>query len=281
VFAEAAVPFHHFVGKQDRVTAHFSGTPADLTKMGLIGLAINADVAFVALHYVVRILIVIVVAPLVLEVALRRRETAFGAQTALGFESGFSTRVQCRSFGWFRGAILMQDKKTDGIDRGTASAAGPGPVLLSDEVVDFIQSGVSAVIAIVGPDGRARPGRALGSRVLGDGTIRLLYPAEGNAAVEAFVQSGGPIAVTFSSPVSHRTIQIKALSCRAETLAPADQISAERQAGAFGAILASMGYAPVFVKAICGHRLSHLRVLSFAPEAAFEQTPGPGAGRAI
>jgi uncharacterized protein len=39
--------------------------PGGLTEMGLIALAIQADVAFVALHHVVRILAVIVVAPLV------------------------------------------------------------------------------------------------------------------------------------------------------------------------------------------------------------------------
>lgn len=47
--------------------------PGGLTEMGLIALAINADVAFVALHHVVRILIVIVVAPLLLQLALLRR----------------------------------------------------------------------------------------------------------------------------------------------------------------------------------------------------------------
>ena len=47
--------------------------PGGLTEMGLIALAINADVAFVALHHVVRILIVIMVAPGLLQLVLRRR----------------------------------------------------------------------------------------------------------------------------------------------------------------------------------------------------------------
>jgi len=38
--------------------------PGGLTEMGLIALAIHADVAFVALHHVVRILVIIVVAPI-------------------------------------------------------------------------------------------------------------------------------------------------------------------------------------------------------------------------
>jgi uncharacterized protein len=40
--------------------------PGGLTEMGLIALAINADVAFVALHHVVRILVVIIFAPVLL-----------------------------------------------------------------------------------------------------------------------------------------------------------------------------------------------------------------------
>jgi membrane AbrB-like protein len=49
--------------------------PGGLTEMGLIALAIHADVAFVALHHVVRILFVIVLAPLVFRL-LRARNSA-------------------------------------------------------------------------------------------------------------------------------------------------------------------------------------------------------------
>ncbi|CAN1522859.1 AbrB Putative ammonia monooxygenase [Paracoccaceae bacterium] len=47
--------------------------PGGLTEMGLIALAIHADVAFVALHHVARILIVLVVAPVLLRVFLAGR----------------------------------------------------------------------------------------------------------------------------------------------------------------------------------------------------------------
>nr|WP_301538902.1 AbrB family transcriptional regulator [Pseudogemmobacter hezensis] len=46
--------------------------PGGLTEMGLIALAIHADVAFVALHHVVRIIIVIVAAPLLFALIDRR-----------------------------------------------------------------------------------------------------------------------------------------------------------------------------------------------------------------
>jgi uncharacterized protein len=45
--------------------------PGGLTEMGLIALAIHADVAFVALHHVVRILVVIVLAPMLVRLVQR------------------------------------------------------------------------------------------------------------------------------------------------------------------------------------------------------------------
>jgi membrane AbrB-like protein len=47
--------------------------PGGLTEMGLIALAIHADVAFVALHHVARILVVLVLAPLVARVLPDKR----------------------------------------------------------------------------------------------------------------------------------------------------------------------------------------------------------------
>lgn len=47
--------------------------PGGLTEMGLIALAIQADVAFVALHHVVRILFVIILAPLAFRLLSTRR----------------------------------------------------------------------------------------------------------------------------------------------------------------------------------------------------------------
>ena len=56
----------------DMMQALLALAPGGLTEMGLIALAIEADVAFVALHHVVRILIVLVAAPLVFRLIDRR-----------------------------------------------------------------------------------------------------------------------------------------------------------------------------------------------------------------
>lgn len=159
-----------------------------------------------------------------------------------------------------------------------ASECGAG---LSEQIVAFIESGVSIIIGVAGPGGQARPGRALAARVVGDGTIRLIYTEEGNAAITASAKAGGPIAVTFSAPVSHRTVQIKGFFSRPEELLPDDEDCVRQQTDAFAETLAAVGEPPWFVKAFCEYRSSPLSVLSFPAQEAFEQTPGPGAGRSL
>ncbi|WP_170971915.1 hypothetical protein [Rhodobacter sp. SY28-1] len=176
---------------------------------------------------------------------------------------------------------MKPPKTEEGMNQSMVSAEAPGTILLSDEVVDFIGSGVSIIVGVVGADGRARGGRALASRVLAGGAIRLIYPAEGNSAISDTAQSGGPIAVTFSAPMSHRTIQLKAMSTRAEEPEADDLKSLTHQTDAFAAVLRTIGYAPSFVRAFCARRSQSFCVLSFLPNAAFEQTPGPGAGRKL
>lgn len=156
-----------------------------------------------------------------------------------------------------------------------------GPMHVPGEVLEFIQSGVSIIVGVVGANRRAEGGRALATRVVAGGIVRLMYPTEGNDAITASAQSAGAIAVTFSAPLSHRTIQLKAGSSRAEQLEPDDRISVDQQMDAFAGVLRALGFPPQFVKAFCDNRSKSIGVLSFVPEAAYEQTPGPGAGREL
>lgn len=153
-----------------------------------------------------------------------------------------------------------------------------GSFRLPEEIAEFIESGVSIILAVVGADGRAKAGRALAARVVAGGAIRVIYPAFGNAEITAAVAAGGPVAATFSAPMSHRTIQLKAMASRAERIVAEDGASLGRQIDAFAGVLRAIGYAPSFVQSFCDNRSQSVLVLGFVPEMAFEQTPGPGAG---
>ncbi len=171
-------------------------------------------------------------------------------------------------------------KSTEDVSNQDATASRNG-VGISDQIAAFMESGVSIVMGVAGPSGQARPGRALAARVIGDGTIRIVYAEEGNTAITSSARSGGPIAVTFSAPLSHRTVQIKGFFSRVEELQQEDENCVRRQTEAFAQILAAVGEPPRFVQAFCDYSTSPLSVLSFPAQEAFEQTPGPGAGRAL
>jgi hypothetical protein len=173
----------------------------------------------------------------------------------------------------------MQQKSDNVLNRGAGETPRSAP--LTEEVVAFMESGLSIVMAVVGPGGRALTGRALAVRVTPEARIRLIYAEEGNEAVTASAKSGQPIAATFSAPLSHRTLQLKGFSSREEDFAPEDEAAARKQTDVFAAILGAVGHTPAFVQAFTGYRSSAARVLSFPAQEAYEQTPGPGAGRPL
>lgn len=173
----------------------------------------------------------------------------------------------------------MHHDATGKLAEGDEPAAGSN--LLSDEIGQFLQSGLGIILGVVGPDGRARTGRALAVRVVGPDAIRVIYPAEGNAEILGTALATGAIAVTFSAPLTNRTIQVKSSTCRAEPVTAEDTTAIRQQTGVFADVLAAIGYSPAFVSGFCGMSSSELCVLSLSVEAAFEQTPGPGAGRSI
>lgn len=173
----------------------------------------------------------------------------------------------------------MPHQPDDVIHHGTD--ADRPRVALSDEVISFIESGVSIVCAVVGPAGRAQTGRALAARVLPDATIRVIFANEGNEAIATAAQAGGKIAMTFSAPMSHRTLQIKGYSSGLEELDPEDDAITGQQCDAFAGVLRAVGHPPGFVQAFLDYRVSKRWVVSFPAHEAFEQTPGPGAGRML
>lgn len=176
------------------------------------------------------------------------------------------------------GENLMSNRTHHIAQRDSSPFRTAGFISLPEEVTVFIQSGVSVIVGVVGPDGRARAGRALATRVLASGVIRLMYPTEGNDAIIAAAQKGGPIAATFSAPISHRTIQLKSGTSQTAQLEPEDRISVDHQMDAFAAVLGMLGFPPYFLKSFCDSRSESISVLSFVPQFAFEQTPGPRAG---
>ncbi|HSF64742.1 MAG TPA: hypothetical protein VLA78_10155 [Paracoccaceae bacterium] len=157
----------------------------------------------------------------------------------------------------------------------------PGEGIVTPAIAAFCAGGTSIVLATVDAEGRAVTGRALACTFGPNGTLRLLFDAEGNDALIDAAARGAALAVTCSDPVTNRSLQLKGPRCAPDAVTPADIAETDRQARAFAGVLRLIGYSDAFAAAYCRVSPAGLGACVMTPAAAFEQTPGPGAGRAI
>lgn len=159
-----------------------------------------------------------------------------------------------------------------------------GPVVagvLTTELAEFCESGVSVVIASATSDGMPIAGRAKACRIMPDGKMKIFLPELLNTPLMAALRRGAPIAVTFSAPRNHRSIQVKATSVSEIDLEDGDLAEVARQVKLFEEDLVFVNYAPRFSAHYTNYRPDEIIAIEFAPRDAFVQTPGPGAGEQL
>ena len=158
------------------------------------------------------------------------------------------------------------------------SRGAPGEPLLDEEHAAFIQGGVSVVVATRDPDSVPDVVRGCGCRVSRDRrrVTVLVEPARAGSVLDN-VAASGLVAVVFSQPSTHRTIQLKGTDARVVRVTQADRTVAARHLEAWVQELTSMGYRPEFARAVRG-AAEGMAAIAFTPATAFQQTPGPGAG---
>lgn len=158
-----------------------------------------------------------------------------------------------------------------------------GPALRIDpDHAAFIQGGVSVVVSTRNADLVPDVARGCGCRVSHDRrrVTVLVETARGGSVLED-IAANGMIAVVFSRPSTHRTIQLKGTDARVVRATSADRATAERHLQAWADDMRSIGYAPEFSRAVHGVAGPGLTAITFTPSAAFEQTPGPAAGQRL
>ena len=84
--------------------------------------------------------------------------------------------------------------------------------------------------------------------------------------------------MVFSEPATHRTVQVKATRAVLRNAEPADEPVLARYLASMEHEVQRVGYAPAMTRAMLAHRLDDVVAISFEPEQAFDQTPGPKAG---
>jgi hypothetical protein len=154
----------------------------------------------------------------------------------------------------------------------------PAPRLPPDTLATM-QRGVSVIVG--SRDAALRPSvmRAVGSKVAADGGEITVYLARSQSRqLLQDIAATGHIAVVFSEPATHRTLQLKATRAQLRNAGPEDAPQLERYLASMEREVQRVGFAPEITRAMLAHRLEDVVAVSFRPEQAFDQTPGPRAG---
>ncbi|HZF82019.1 MAG TPA: hypothetical protein VE084_00910 [Burkholderiaceae bacterium] len=158
----------------------------------------------------------------------------------------------------------------------------PDAALLSPDHIALIDKGVSAIVA--SRDAGLRPSlmRAVGATISADGReVTVFVSRSQSRQLLLDIAAAGEVAVVFSQPLSHRTVQLKG---RRATLRPADDADGpalRRYLASMEEEIGAVGFGPPFVHAMFAHRLDDLVAIGFTPAEAYDQTPGPRAGTAL
>lgn len=151
--------------------------------------------------------------------------------------------------------------------------------LLSAEHIALVDQGISAIVASRNAALRPSVMRAVAARISADGQEVTVYlrPSQSEQLLND-IQATGHIAVVFSEPYSHRTLQVKATRAQLRPVKPEDQAVLQRYLAAMQLAVGRVGYGPDFVTAMLEAPPDDLVAIEFTPESAFDQTPGPRAG---
>ena len=110
--------------------------------------------------------------------------------------------------------------------------------------------------------------------------MTVLCEAARAGSVLENIAANGLIAVVFSQPSTHRTIQLKGSDARVIRVTGADRAIAQRHLQAWVQDLQLIGYATEFARAVRGEA-PDLVAVTFTLASAFLQTPGPAAGQRL
>jgi hypothetical protein len=146
----------------------------------------------------------------------------------------------------------------------------------------FITGAVGINLAACRPGGFPALSRAVGCRVAAErGQVSVLVGAAAAADVIDAVRRSGAVAVVFSDPPTHRTLQLKGSNAVVLPPEPGDVALAHAYRDAFSGVLAALGFSEAVVRAFLSCPDEDLLTVRFSPVAAFSQTPGPHAGEPL
>lgn len=148
--------------------------------------------------------------------------------------------------------------------------------MLTPELITFVEAGLSVLVGT--RDARLFPEcvRAVAARVeRSRRELSVFVPVATGAVTVANLRDNGRIAVCFTRPRDHRSLQIKGSMIALREATPRDRPFVDTYRAALGDELAWVGL-PLRLSRRMVHWPCHAVRLRI--ESLFDQTPGPGAG---
>jgi hypothetical protein len=150
---------------------------------------------------------------------------------------------------------------------------------IDEELKAFLQSGVAAFVASASVGGRPHTVIAWGPRVSGEARINVFIEDARVRTTLANVQNGGQVALTVGSPVSYRSVQFKGRCVGVGPANATDEAWVQRHRDAFMSETSLVGDPLPTIRNLWME--GPLTRIEFVVERAFDQTPGPEAGREL
>lgn len=154
--------------------------------------------------------------------------------------------------------------------------------VLDSRVLEFLQRRLMVSIASRSADHVPSVVRCIGYRLFEAPQRMALFARTRDAeAVLADIRASGLVAVVFSEPSTHRTLQVKGDDAVAGPLEEGDwpMIGAHLEAAVTE--LCPLGYTEAWVRKVFEATPAQVQAVRFTPSSAFAQTPGPRAGEPL
>lgn len=165
---------------------------------------------------------------------------------------------------------------------GMNHGAPQPPPPLDAALAGFIQGGVSVVIASSNTGLEPDVVRGCGCRVSRDmRRVTVLFDKARDGRMLDDFATNGRIAVVFTQPSTHRTIQLKGTDAALVRTASSDRLVVQAHREKWIQELCLVGYTREYSAAVWGPMPESLAAIAFKPTAAYQQTPGPAAGQPL
>jgi hypothetical protein len=152
------------------------------------------------------------------------------------------------------------------------------PTKIPEDLVDFLESGVSILVGTRNAKNEPEATRACGARVSKDRErLDLFFPDWAKRAPHDIAENG-QIAVCFSRFLDNYSIQLKGEGAVVRDATDGERKLPERYLAAYGETLSMIGFPRALTTRIRGWPA---KVVSFAVRDIFLQTPGPKAGERL